>query len=122
MVDVTGDGVEDLVVESDFGGGGALVSSLMVFDLSGRSLRQILGIDSRVEDNSDTDAQVLDVERSVEKGGRAVCFEVTVWRKEGKELARPRVSYECYPVGTGVDERQARRLNEGLRPVEKPAR
>lgn len=116
LVDLTGDGVEELVVEPDSGGPGAIGTTLLVFDLSGRRLRQVLATQSRLE-YLDTDrySQVLDVERSVASGGSAVCFDLTVY-------AKARVSHECYPVGTGVDEKQARLLDQRLRAFESQPR
>ncbi|HXA50223.1 MAG TPA: hypothetical protein VNV86_07970, partial [Candidatus Acidoferrum sp.] len=39
LLDVNGDGVEELVVEPDAGGAGSIGTSMLVFDLSGRRLR-----------------------------------------------------------------------------------
>ncbi|MBS1855571.1 MAG: hypothetical protein JST11_09425 [Acidobacteria bacterium] len=115
MVDVTGDDVADLVLETDFGGGGHL-SWLIVFDLSGHSFRPIMQVCSRSE-TWDVYSQILDVPRSVAQAGRAICFELTTFVKEGKIFPTPRVSHECYPTGTGVDGREIERLNHQLRPV-----
>lgn len=118
MVDVTGDGVEDLVVEPSFGGPGASGSSLLIFDLSGRRLRPILQTQSRLEfGKDDAYSQKLDPPGSVESGGKSVCFELTVYVKGGRVYSKPRVTHECYPSGTGVDEKQARVINQGLRPL-----
>jgi len=88
-----------------------MASRNVVFDLSGRRLRQILATQSRLEYRaSDRYSQILDVERSVATGGASVCFELTLYDK-------PRVSHECYPTGTGVDEKQALLLDQGLRPL-----
>jgi hypothetical protein len=49
--------------------------------------------------------------------GRAICFELTTYIKDGKVFHTPRVSHECYPTGTGVDEKEAESRTRQLRPV-----
>ncbi|HXA52008.1 MAG TPA: hypothetical protein VNV86_16945, partial [Candidatus Acidoferrum sp.] len=106
----------------DAGGAGSIGTSMLVFDLSGRRLRPILETQSRLEYmTSDRYSQELDVERSVAQEGRSVCFELTVFAKNEKVYPKPHVSHECYPMGTGVDEKQAALLNQGLRPLEPKA-
>jgi len=117
LADVTGDGVEEFLLESNLTGGGASGTFLQIFDLSGRRLREILATDSRVDTVGDRYAQTLDPIRSAESGGKSVCFELTVYVKNAKIYTKPRVTHECYPTGTGVDEKQAQMLNEQLRPL-----
>jgi hypothetical protein len=101
---------------------GSIGTSMLVFDLSGRRLRPILETQSRLEYmTSDRYSQELDVERSVAQAGRSVCFELTVFAKNEKVYAKPHVSHECYPMGAGVDEKQAALLNQALRPLEPKA-
>jgi hypothetical protein len=116
LADVTEDGVAELLVETQLGGGGGTGTLLQIFDLSGRSLRQILATDSRADTPGDRYSQVLDVARSSASSGRSVCFELTVFVRGGRVYSKPRVSQECYPRGMGVDEKQARSINRGLRP------
>jgi hypothetical protein len=119
LVDVNGDGVEELVVEPNMGGAGTIGTSLLVFDLSGRRFRQILQTQSRLEYlTSDRYSQELEVTRSVEQEGRSVCFELTLFAKNDKVYPKPRVSHECYPIGTGVDEKQTALLDDELRPLQ----
>jgi hypothetical protein len=119
LVDLNGDGVEELVVEPDAGGVGSYGTSMLIFDLSGRRLRPILETQSRLEYmTSDRYLQELDVERTLAQEGQSVCFELTVFAKDEKIYSKPHVSHECYPMGTGVDEKQAALLNQGLRPLE----
>ena len=118
LADVTGDGVEELLLEPKLSGGGGVATLLQVFDLSGRRLRQILGTDSRVDTPGDRYSQTPDLERSRASAGRSVCFELTVFVKDEKTYAKPRVSQECYPTGTGVNEKQAQLLDHWLRPLQ----
>lgn len=118
LADVTGDGVADLLLEPKLSGGGGSGTLLQVFDLSGRSLRQILATDSRADTSGDRYLQSIDLEGSSASGGRSVCFELTVFVKNDKVYSKPRVSHECYPTGTGVDEKQIQELNERLRPLD----
>jgi hypothetical protein len=85
-------------------------------------LRQILGTDSRADTPDDRYSQVLDLERSAASAGRSVCFELTVFAKSGTVYSRPRVSHECYPTGTGVDDKQAQLLDQRLRPLKPKSR
>jgi hypothetical protein len=117
LADVTNDGVEELLVEPKLSGGGGVATALQIFDLSGRRLRQILATDSRVDTQGDRYSQTIDLERSRADGGRSVCFELTVFVKNDRTLAKPRVSFECYPTGTGVDDKQAQLLDQRLRPL-----
>ncbi len=118
LVDVTGDGVAELVVEPDSGGAGTRDSTLLMFELSGRRFRQIVETQSRLEYMADDFyTQVLDVPRSVEQAGRRICFALTQYVRDGKVYSKPRVSQECYPVGTGVDDKEGESLNLLLRPI-----
>ena len=118
LADVTGDGIEDLIVETNLTGGGTTGTVLQVFDLSGRSLRQILRTNSRVSYMAaDRYSQVLDVPASAAEHGRRICFALTQYVRDGKVYSKPHVTQECYPAGTGVDDKEGESLNLLLRPI-----
>ncbi len=50
MLDLTGDGMDELVIESDFGGAGLWVSSIQVFELSQGHFQELLNTDSKLWD------------------------------------------------------------------------
>jgi len=119
MVDVTGDAVDDLVVEPDAGGAGTWGTWMLVYDLKQRTLRPILNIPSRMEEATDNYfSEFLDLYGSRGKAGKAVCFRLTVWVKDGKIYPAPRVSFHCVPAGTGVDETEMETLDARLRPIQ----
>jgi hypothetical protein len=99
LTDLTGDGVPELILEPVTAGAGSHMTALQVFDLSGRRLRQILQTQSLLDSPDDRYVQTLDIPASIEKSGRAVCFELTQFVRDGKTYPRPRVSHECYPTG-----------------------
>lgn len=92
LVDLTGDGRDELVVESDLGNDEAEASELHIFDLTqGR-------FDERLDMASRMSAPVMDQEQ-----GTQFCFVKTIYTEEGKWFAAPRVSKVCYPRGRGVE-------------------
>jgi hypothetical protein len=112
MIDLTGDRVDELVVESDFGGGGLHASSLQIVDLTRGRFDELLLVDSRLESYADSEGpevyyQELDVERTLPKLGREFCFVITQMMEKGKQFRPPRVSRVCYKRGEGVDAKQA---------------
>ena len=63
MLDLTGDGVDELVVESDFGGAETWGTNLTVFDLTAAEFEEIFSTTSRISfSTDDMYKQVLDVQ------------------------------------------------------------
>jgi hypothetical protein len=110
LLDLTGDGIEELVIESDWGGAGVIGSSLQVFDLSHGRFDEILDTESRLED-SDQEGfmQVLDIGRTLQTHGQRFCFSKTILFEKGKWSKTPRMAHPCYRRGylveTGASER-----------------
>jgi hypothetical protein len=108
LIDLTGDGIEELVVESDEGGGGGLASDLIVFGLKNRRFEQWLNVPSRLHewfDREEEFVQTLDVRRSVGERGQRFCFKKTIFFAEGKRLEKPLATAPCYPKFTGPSAR-----------------
>jgi hypothetical protein len=99
LTDLTGDQVPELLLELVTAGAGAHMTALQIYDLSGRRLRQILQTQSRLDSPDDRYLQTLDIPASLEKSGRAICFELTQFVRDSKTYSRPRTTHECYPTG-----------------------
>ena len=118
MLDLTGDGVDELVVESDFGGAGVWGNIVQVFDLSHGHFQELLNIDSVLED-SDQEGfmQVLDVGRTLQSHGKRFCFSTTTLFEKGKWFKPPRVSHPCYKRGYLIETGASETNSEMLAPV-----
>jgi hypothetical protein len=117
LLDLTADGLEELVIESDSGGAGELGSGLQVFDLSHGRFDEILNTDSRLED-SDQEGfmQILDIGRTLQSHGQRFCFSKTILFEKGKWFKPPRVAHPCYKRGYLVDTGASER-NKMLAPM-----
>ncbi len=103
LLDLTGDGVGELVVESDFGGAGTWGTSLQVFDLTDRRFNELLLTDSRLEYmGEESYIQSLDVDRTLRSHGQRFCFTKATLIEEGKAFKPPRLERLCYKRGDGV--------------------
>jgi hypothetical protein len=70
-IELTSDGVPELVIESDFGGAGTAGSSLQVFDLRRGAFQELLNTNSRLEYmDQDSYTQVLDVGQTMQTHGQ----------------------------------------------------
>jgi len=98
LVDLTGDGIEELVVESDIGGAYISASNLYILDLSRGRLSLRAETSShvvRLEPSQEEEfATVLDIPRSRLFAGAKFCFVETVYKK----LTSPRVKRLCIPA------------------------
>ena len=118
MVDLTGDGIHELVIESNFGGAGTYVVSLQIFDLSRGRFDELLNTISRLLRMTDDDyAQVLDIGRTLQSRGKRFCTVKTTLFEDGKWFSPPRVTRPCYKRGDGIDPKEVKLLNEMLTPL-----
>lgn len=108
LVDLDGDGIDELVIESNSGGGGMLGSDFVVFSLKEGGFRQWLNVPSRLHqwiEKEDEYVQVLDVPRTVSQGAKRFCFTKTVFAADGQWLQRPSSTRPCYLRSTGPSAR-----------------
>lgn len=70
-------GAEDLVIESNFGGGGTNISALIVFDLSHSRFEEVVRANSRFSGFDGTYTQVLDLTKTSKLRGKRFCFTKT---------------------------------------------
>jgi hypothetical protein len=117
LLDLTGEGAGELVIESNWGGAGNVESSLQVFDLSQGRLDEVLNTESRMQDMTDDwYTQTLDLSRTRESHGQRLCFSKTTLFEEGQAFRPPRVTRPCYRRGDGVDSAEVRNRNKMLTP------
>jgi hypothetical protein len=122
LLDLTGDGVDELVVESDSGGAGEAESDLQVFDLRNGRLDRVLDRPSRLQYLTDEwYTQTLDVRRTRENHGQQFCFSKTTRFEAGKAFRPPRVTRPCYNRGDGVDSAEAKNQSMMLAPPHQDA-
>lgn len=123
LLDLTGHGVDDLVIESDSGGAGEIGSSLQVFDLGHGGFEELIDTASRVDDfgdvvdRPDRYAQDLDVGRTRQTKGQQLCVTRTTMIDNGKPLNPPRVTHPCYMRGEGIDAKDAAFRKKMLEPL-----
>ncbi len=104
MRDLTGDGLNELVVESDYGWAGSAAISLQVFNLSHGHFDECLRTNSRLEyEIQESYTQTLDIGRTLQGRGRRFCCSKTIRVRKGRWLSPPRVVHPCYERGYGVD-------------------
>ena len=104
LLDLTGNGPAELVIESDLGGAGTGASSLQVFDLSRGRFEERLHTYSRFSYlNQDVYTQVLDIGRTRQSHGQRFCCSKTIRFEKGKWSEPPRIVHPCYQRGDGVD-------------------
>jgi hypothetical protein len=118
LVDINGDGSQELIVESDFGEPQSNGSTILIFDLSQGRLDQVLEHASRMVSTvmgEEVYKQDLDVSRTLRMKGEQFCFTRTVYGEEGKWFPSPKVTRPCYARGRGVDADENRKRMEHLK-------
>ncbi len=121
MLDLTGDGVDKLVVESDFGGAETWGTNLVVFDLTQGEFEEIFSTTSRIAfSTDDMYKQVLDVPRTVQQRGNRYCFTKTTMIEATEAFRPPRITKPCYRSEEGHFHGEAEERNKMLAPFQKP--
>lgn len=118
LLNLTGNGVDALLIESDFGGAGTAGSSLQVFDLSHGRFEEVLNANSRLERMTEEGyTQVLDVSRTRKAHGQQFCVVKTTLFENDHWFRRPHVTRKCYQRGDGLDAEDAKFRLEMLAPL-----
>jgi hypothetical protein len=121
MLDLTGDGVDELLAEADWGGAGMHVTELDVFELRRGHFANIVAVYTSYEDLDDGYTQKLDLARTLQSRGRQFCFIMSQHREKDKALKIPKISRPCYMPGDGIEAGWASERNEMLKPLHAPA-
>ncbi len=104
FTDWVGNGIDQLLAESDWGGAGTAGSSLFVYSLEDGRFEQWLKTTARVESINGSFTQVLDIPKTRAKNGMAFCFTKTeLTGSDGEPYRKSIVSWTCYPKGTGAE-------------------
>jgi hypothetical protein len=108
LVDLDGDGTEELVIESDSGGGGIHSSDLVVFSLSKGTFARWLNVPSRLHEwhgKEQEYIQIINVAGTVSEHAQRFCFTKTTFVLDGEWLSKPRTSQPCYSRFAGPSAR-----------------
>ncbi len=121
LLDLTGSGVDELIVESNWGGAGMVASSFQVFDLSRGRFEEIVDTESQMQDNMTGDRyiQVIDIDRTLQSLGRRFCFSKTTFFEAENRFRPPRLTHPCYTRGYGLNSAEAISQREMLAPLRK---
>lgn len=118
LMDLTGDGAPELVIESNSGGAGTVSSGLQVFELSHGNFDELLNTWSMLEYMTDEMyTQVLDTDRTLKADGQQFCTVKTTLFENGKVFKTPQVTRPCYKRGYGVKPGKVQARNRRLIPL-----
>jgi hypothetical protein len=116
MLDLNGDGADELVIESDFGGAETWGTNLMIFNL-GAKIEQIFETTSQISDmTGDMFTQVLDIPKTKERRGEQVCFTKTTMFEDGKPFQPVRVTTPCYLPDADINRMESEERSRLLKP------
>lgn len=116
MLNLTGDPVDQLVIESDFGGADTWGTNFMIFE-PGTKIEQLFETTSQLTYRTDdVFTQELDVPQTMQFEGKQVCFTKTTMFENGQPFNPPGVSHVCYNVDASIDRKDAEERNKLLRP------
>jgi hypothetical protein len=118
LLDLTGRGKIELLIESDGGGAGSACSTLQVFDLNHGRFDELVNTYSRlVYMEDDWFTQVLDIGRTRRTHGQQFCCVKTTLFENGKPFKPERVTHPCYKRGDGIDADDVNERNKLLAPL-----
>jgi len=116
MLDLMGEGADQLVIESDFGGAETWGTNFMIFHL-GDKIEQVFETTSQISTmTDDMFTQTLDIAKTIEQGGKLVCFTKTTMFEDGKAFKPVRVSNPCYIPDDDINRKESEERSKLLRP------
>jgi hypothetical protein len=121
MVDLNGDGVDELVVESDFGGAGTWGTRFLVFEPRHNKFEEIFSGTSRISyEIDDIYKEVLDVPKTLRQRGERFCFTKTTMVEATETFYPLRITKPCYRSDRFEAHPDAEERNKMLTPLPKP--
>lgn len=120
MLNLSGAGADELVIESDFGGAETWGTNILVFDL-GAKLERVFETTSQISyKTNDRFTQALDVPETIQRGGQEFCFTKTTMFEDGLLFDPARISKVCYKPSEDPDSQESEERNKMLAPFSKP--
>ncbi|MGA3188288.1 MAG: hypothetical protein ABSF22_14375 [Bryobacteraceae bacterium] len=120
MLNLTGEGADRLVIESDFGGAETWGTNIVIFNL-GSKIEQVFETTSQIYNmTDDMFTQVIDIPRTVELHGEQVCFTKTTIYEDGKVFKPVRVTLPCYIPDDDINRKESEERSELLAPILRP--
>jgi hypothetical protein len=119
MLNLGGD-LDQLAIESDFGGADTWGTNFLVFKL-GAKLERVFETTSQISyQTSDRFTQEFDVAETVARRGEEFCFTKTTMFEEGILFDPSRISKVCYKPSADEDRQESEERNKLLAPLSKP--
>jgi hypothetical protein len=120
MLNLSGEGADQLAIESDFGGAETWGTNMLIFNLGAR-LDRVFETTSQISyQTNDLFTQVLDVPETINRHAQEFCFTKTVTFEDGVLFKPSRVSKVCYKPGEDADAKESEERNKMLAPFPKP--
>jgi hypothetical protein len=116
MLNLTGNSVDELAIESDFGGVDTWGTNFMIFQL-GAKMELIFETTSQIARKTDEMfTQVLDIPETIQQHGKEVCFIKTTMIENGNLYAPARISRACYFPDSDSNRRESEARRKMLTP------
>lgn len=97
LSDLSGNGHQELLIESDWGGAGTVGSNLIVYSLGCGRFVQWLNVPTRVEQyGGDSFVQSLDLVKTRRERALRFCFDKRTYARGGQWLSEPAETHPCY--------------------------
>jgi hypothetical protein len=120
MLNLTGEGPDELAIESDFGGAETWGINFLVFRL-GAKLERVFETTSQISyATNDRFTQELDVPETINRRGQEFCFTKTTVIEDGVPFKPERVTKVCYKPGDEAEAKESEERNKMLGPLPKP--
>lgn len=120
MLNLSGEGADQLAIESDFGGDETWGTNILIFSLGAR-LERIFETTSQISyQTNDLFTQVLDVPETINRHAQEFCFTKTTTFEDGVLFKPARISKVCYKPGEDAEAKESEERNKMLAPFSKP--
>jgi hypothetical protein len=120
MLNLSGEGADQLAIESDFGGDETWGTNILIFNLGAR-LERIFETTSQISyQTNDLFTQALDVPETINRHAQEFCFTKTTAFEDGVLFKPARLSKVCYKPGEDREAKESEERNKMLAPLPKP--
>jgi hypothetical protein len=117
MLNLSGEGADQLAIESDFGGAETWGTNMLIFNLGARLERAFETTSQISYQTNDLFIQVLDVPETIKRHAQEFCFTKTITFEDGVLYKPARVSKVCYKPGDELDSKESEERNKMLAPL-----